>query len=242
VPHGTPDWGLVGPKETLYGLDDLGEAAVRLGSVHMWDRRGDAILIDNFEHGLGQGLAMPGGLNAACVLEGGRAFHGAFSAKLTAGADGTHLCSFEYMHGLPVTSRLGLEFSFTVAEYTEAWVWYFEWRAGEDRWTAAVRYDHTNTLVEYLDVDGNYQLLDDDVCMEEGDTIWHTGKLVADFADRTYVRFIQDGQTWPLPHLVRYAAQEETCPYIRFVVIHEGVAGHNPSGYLDAVVITQNEP
>lgn len=31
MPHGTPDWGLVGPKTTTYGVDDLGEHAVRMG-------------------------------------------------------------------------------------------------------------------------------------------------------------------------------------------------------------------
>ena len=48
MPHGTPDWGLVGPKTTTYGMDDEGEAAVRLGSPHFFDRRGDVLLLTDF--------------------------------------------------------------------------------------------------------------------------------------------------------------------------------------------------
>ncbi|GAI90305.1 unnamed protein product, partial [marine sediment metagenome] len=88
MPHGTPDWGLVGPKDTVYGLDDLGEHAVRLGTPHLWDRRGDVIWMSDFREGLGDvGTFVGPGAGGSVVLHTEYARQGAYCVQLTTDKD-----------------------------------------------------------------------------------------------------------------------------------------------------------
>jgi len=54
VAHGTPDWGVTAGARTVYQMTDLGELAVRLGSIVTHDRRGDVIFLEDFEEGMGR--------------------------------------------------------------------------------------------------------------------------------------------------------------------------------------------
>ncbi|GAH91125.1 unnamed protein product, partial [marine sediment metagenome] len=48
MPHGGPDWGTVGPVSMVHTLEDAGELAARLGSIDIFDRRGNIIWVDSF--------------------------------------------------------------------------------------------------------------------------------------------------------------------------------------------------
>ncbi len=242
MPHGTPDWGLVGPKETLFGLDDLGEHAVRLGSPHLWDRRGDVVILDDFEHGLGQCVITPRGAGSSYALEGGHALKGAFCAKLVAGSDGLQDCIINYRHGLAVTSRLGLEFAFTLHDDVEHIVWNFSWYTGAEQLECVVYYDLQNTQLLYLDSLGAPQVFATDVDLNIDAYCWHVGKLVTDFSFRQYVRFILNNNEWPLYHAIQAIPDLVTLPHLRFIIYNTAFGVTNPIVYIDAVVITQNEP
>jgi len=64
--HGTPDWGVTASKKTIYSLHDMGELAVRLGSIVSFDRRGDVIFSDSFQNGLGKVYASGVGAGFEC--------------------------------------------------------------------------------------------------------------------------------------------------------------------------------
>ncbi len=242
MPHGTPDWGLVGPKTTTYGLDDLGEHAVRLGSIHMWDRRGDTVILDNFEQGLSLPVQVPQGLNADVILMGGHAFAGAFCAGLTAGSDGLMRAELEYTHGLFVPSGLGIEFTFTIHANTSEWVWIITQYDGVDEWWAVVRYDIVNWVLQYEDALGAPETFATGLQARQDPRVWHTGKLVADFSIHQYVRFILNDRVWSLPGRAFWSIPAPLFfPYMAFRIYHVGTAG-NPTAYCDAVVVTQNEP
>ena len=50
--HGVQDFGASSGQNSTYGLTDLGELAVRLGSPVSFDRRGDVVMMETFEDGL----------------------------------------------------------------------------------------------------------------------------------------------------------------------------------------------
>ncbi len=242
MPHGTPDWGLVGPKTTVYGLDDLGEHAARLGSPHFWDRRGDTILMDDFEHGLSQADLDLRGANAAIALEGGHAMKGAFCAKLTGGSDGERSARLGYSHGLFRPSRLGLEFSFTLHDDSNGWLWEIDRDIVAGLTQAVVFYDYVNSQVLCLDSLLGWHTVATGVALAADDHIWNTGKLVVDFSTDHYVRFILNDQWWDLSPYTLGAIAAVTPPRFWFYPGHQSVLNHNPIAYCDCVVITQNEP
>lgn len=242
MPHGKPDWGVDWTPRTVYGLEDLGEHAVRTGSIHLFDRRGDTITLDSFEEGLGQAEIVIDGLGAAVALIGSRSRQGAFCVKLTAGSNLTQLAGLRYRRGLPVSSRLGLEFSFTIAAETNYWEWSILHYVDTAVWTSTVRYDYVNSRLEVWDDVLGWHIFQTEVYLHRHDQSWHTGKLVADLRNRQYVRFLLDENEWGLSV---YAPVETVVPAayaLYWQGTHVGNAGQNPSAYMDSVILTQNEP
>jgi len=240
--HGTPDWGLVGPKSTTYGLDDLGEAVVRLGSPHLWDRRGDVIVLESFENGLGVCQPLLSGALAALDLHAGNAAHGVLSLGLTAGSDVGHYAEVWLYHGLPVSSRVGLEFAFTNDQWTESWVWWIAWYTGTHLIQARVWFLRQTKDLQYEDDGGLPQPFEDDVQVWATAKCWNIGKLVVDFTEHRYIRFIMNDVAWDLSAYPMAFGLDPTPASLRVFVQHIGVADHNPLAYLDTVILTHNEP
>ena len=112
--HGQPDFGLYAVKKTVSGLADLGELAVRLGSIITFDRRGDIVWFDDFEGDVFKWERDPSGVDAAIIVSPEAARNGAFSAKLTTGNLADDHATILHHLPYPVTSRVGFEISFTV--------------------------------------------------------------------------------------------------------------------------------
>ena len=242
MPHGTPDWGVDWAPRTVRGLDDLGEHAVRLGSPNYWDRRGDTLLAEDFDSGLGCWLAIPGGLGASVELESATAYHGVYSVKLTAGSAGVHDAVISYRHGLPFSSRLGIEFTFTLAAQTEYVRWRIGWHIGLDVYLAEVRYDRAAQTLDYRIGGAAWTIFAPTVDLYVAPKTWHTGKLVADFARFQFARFIMNGTEYPLENIPLYNYPAPAAEWMYFDVAHIGVLGNNPEIFVDCVILTQNEP
>lgn len=240
--HGTPDWGLIGPKQTTYGLDDLGEHAARLGSIVSWDRRGDVIMLDDFEHGLSQASygALGAGANLALVC--GHSRSNAFSVEMTPGSTALQRARVEYRRGTPAYSRLGLEYAFATHTNTEYWYWSLTRRTWTHRQQAVVRYDHVNKRLEYLDVLNVYQPFATAIDLFEIDFPAHVGKMVADFTLGEYVRVILNEVTYSLHGIGLYTFADLTGARLWVGIDHISAPGKVATGYLDSVILTQNEP
>ncbi len=243
MPHGTPDWGLVGPKSTVYGLDDLGEHAVRGGSPHIWDRRGDVLLLDSFESGLSKPLTAVAGAGGRVVLFTGLASHGAFSVHLYTGPVDEDRVYLWYMHSPPVTSRMGFEYSFLRGlGVRHFWYWILDWYDAAWRRYARVRLDSQRLVWEYYDLNGVYQPFGALVGVVPEWQPWEVGKLVADFESGYYVRFIYNDTVYDLsPYPLRqvFAVVQ---PYVVAMIHFETQEADNAEGYIDAVIMTHNEP
>lgn len=241
--HGLPDWGLVGPKQTTYGLDDVGELAARLGSPVVWDRRGDVIFMDNFENGLGKIIVTPFGTGANYNLTCGNVWHGAYALELTAGNDGPfHGVHVVWFTPLPYTSNMGWEIWFSVTEDVSIILLGFIWYENPTLCTAAIRYDHVNKVLEYGDAAGIWQTVAAGIDLLEHPKPIHMLKLVACPTTQQYVRVILDdvqyslsGYTMPV---AAYAGQD----YLTSVMYYQGVLGENPKIVIDNAIFTENEP
>jgi len=242
MPHGTPDWGLVGPKETIYGLDDLGEHAVRGGSPHLWDRRGDVIFQTIFAEGLEGCVA--GGLLAgdAANLFTGPARQGAFCVELVElGEVGHGAIVYKYLP-VPVQSWIGIEATFMpdmVTESAEIWLIGSD---GVTTWEAAVRFDPQTGNVAYWTGAGawvNFGSIPTFLMITYPP---YTMKFVMDYLTHVYVRAILDNVEWDIAHVPVVNAGVVTNVYLRGMVEVHAVADETTHMYVDSLIITQNEP
>jgi len=242
MPHGTPDWGLVGPKETVYGLDDLGEHAVRMGSPHLWDRRGDVLILTDFSDGLGAFVPFSDGAGGYVVLNAGNSRQGAFSACLVPGRDFTHRAEISKRLPYPVYSGVGLEFTFSLSDQTSYWCWQMFWRDGVQQFYAMTRYDYVNLRLEYWGVDGLWHIFASPVLAISTTEPDKTGKLVVDMTLGEYVRFIYNDRTYPLTGIGVQIVPALVSTSLWVIIQHVGLLGFNPVAYVDNVIVTQNEP
>ena len=242
MPHGTPDWGFVGPKDIVYGLDDLGEHAVRLGSPHLWDRRGDVLYTTDFREGLGAFHYQSWGTGAGVALVTGSSRAGAYCIRLRAGSDGEQRALLHLALPFQDPSCVGLEFSFAVASKTSTVEAQIGWHDGTWHYRGAADYDHVNSRLDYRDQAGAWAVLQTGVARHECIRAEHTMKLVVDMSLNEYVRFLIDEQAYDMRGISVWREASVMLPYWWFRLSHYSQAGHNPDTYIDNVIITQNEP
>lgn len=242
MPHGLPDWGLVGPKETTYGLNDLGEAVVRLGSPHLWDRRGDVVSTTEFSPGLGIWQVSYWAPPAYGTLFTERSRSGAFCVKLVTGGVAAQETGLVARIPMPRTAGLALEFSFSTRSTQLFWGWSLTWRIGVDQYMAIVRWDLVNSLLQYWGADGAYHVFATSVSWLDLDRILNTGKMVVASQTWQYARFLLNDQTYSLAGIpVEHRVMPPAHYFIASLALW-GAAAINAVGYVDNVIVTQNEP
>ena len=240
--HGTPDWGLVGPKSITYGLDDLGEAVVRLGSPQLWDRRGDVLALTDFREGLGHFYTDVSGVGAEVLLCTGHSRSGAYSVCLRAGSGVGRYALIHAALPFQDPSCVGMEFSFSVANWTESVRAYVEWYDGTNRHYAWALYDHVLSQLAYQVHGVGWVVAQAGVALHQCTRPEHTFKLVVDMSLGEYLRFLVDELAPNVRGAVVPWLASAVEPYWYFAIWHTGAAGWNPDVYIDNVIITQNEP
>ena len=242
MPHGLPDWGLAGPKETTYGLDDLGEHAVRLGSPHLWDRRGDVLELTDFREGLGCWEPWLGGVGAAVQLWTGHSRTGAYSVLCITGSTAGMFGGLVNHLPYPVLSRWGFEFSFSVGAATRFWEVGINWETPATIWHSEIRLNFLLGSLQYWN--GAWQTFAPCGPLIGGLNPRHTFKFVVDatLAQPEYVRAILNDLTHPMAGMLVNNAGAGGFPVLTVYVRHVTNVASNDEAYLDNLIVTQNEP
>ncbi|GAI67680.1 unnamed protein product [marine sediment metagenome] len=242
MPHGTPDWGHEGPKETTFGLDDLGEHAVRMGSPHLWDRRGDVMAMADFRDGLGQAQIQSVGVGGTVGLSTGHTRTGAYSVVF--GGDGVNVTDqYAFVElALPAPSKVGIEFSFSFESLDGVWEAYLYWTDAAREYQARVRFRPAGLLRDVSWFDGGYHPFNTGLFLNQRDRPIHTMKMVVDLLNHEYVRFIINNHSYSL--IGNYAM--DVAPSIQSYLwawgIYHRQVGDVSDVYLDRLIVTQNEP
>ena len=242
MPHGKPDWGIDWSPRKVSGIEDLGEHAVRLRSPHLWDRRGDALYVTDFREGLGMFHTDFAGAGAGVQLVTGFSRQGAYAVMLQAGSDDDHFAYLHLAFPFQVQSAVGLEFSFSVAEWTHAIRAEFVWYDGVNERSALVEYNHVLEDLAYYHEPAGWTVLDDPVVLHECTRPEHTMKMVASMVTNRYLRFMLDDQIYTVFDHPVDEVLDNRPPYWYFVIWHFGVLLHTPPCFVDNVIVTQNEP
>ncbi len=242
MPHGLPDWGVVAAGTLGYTLDDLAEAVARLDSPVIFDRRGQVVLLDSFEQGLGLCVPAASSANSAYVIRDDASRHGSLSLQfqMVAEADTGGLVTWT----TPITQmpRCGFEISFGFSPWVYYMYFRLHYRDGAFRYEAEVRLD--NILlgdIRYLDVGNLWQLLGP-MTLRRLDRPIHTLKLVCDFGTGYYLRLLLNQRVFDMSAYQIRQVGDLTGPYLESEYEVTGEVNHTSGSTVDRYILTQNEP
>lgn len=242
MPHGTPDWGLVGPKQTVYGLDDIGEGVARLGSPVLWDRRGDVIKVVDFRHGLQGGNTTAVGGTTAVDLYTGYARYGAYSIQVFCDDVANAEASWGFYCPYSIGGAFGFEVSFALIQLTQTLILSGTVYADADAWEYYIEIRPEDQEIWYRHATLGVVILGDTPKFHNEAYWWNTLKVVIDTAMHSYERCLLNGRTYPIRGLPMRHIGGGGFESIGIGVGVMGSGDHEEYTYFDGIILTQNEP
>jgi len=235
---------LTDPEDALGNSHSLGaaELAARLGSIVTYDRRGDVVLLEDFEGAAGRWDNWQYGDLYDGAISAEKAHSGSFSYKLPLPAGAGSWGYIDTMISLPVLGSIGVEFSFAgIAniQYLDLELYLCD---GAKYYYPFVRIQPQDNTISLCDEHYDLQVIDDDLYLFDGDMCWHTLKVVYDWGNGKYKRLLIDGKTYDLSGYGFYWGAATDHPSLEL-----GISAYNNTVlaqeiYFDDVIITQNEP
>jgi hypothetical protein len=242
MPHGYPDYGLGSPLQTIFPVIDIGELSARLGSPVTFDRRGNVMWFDDFEHTLKHWNHLSYNSEGDFQHTAQAARSGTFSAKLLSPTTVDKDTWVFRNCPLPVPGKIGLEFSYAMYPYIKYLFAKIYFYTRPRLYQFELRYDRYNTTLAYLASDGSYTDLEGYVSHPMLYHTWNTIKLVADYENKKYVRALLNQNSWDLKNIAPHSASGVYTPslYVEIRITNRASGQHYI--YLDDVILTQNEP
>lgn len=237
-----PDGGFASGGAVFPMAGDLGELAVRLGSVVAFDRSGNVIFLDTFEKGSSRWWPNVSGEGAQVVISSFKVASPPYSLALTTGSDASHAAKTTLKLPYPYLSRMGLEYSFT--HTPDSLYHYFEFlhRDGSKRRLYRILFRLQEGELDLDVLDEGWVNFASGIVLTSDDNLFNQGKLVVDLTENKYVRFTFNNLTWLLDDYAAPEYDEDSVPYIEVSVQFTGDLGATRIHYLDNVIVTQNEP
>lgn len=242
MPHGTPDWGEVAVGTLGYSLDDLAEAVARLDSPVIFDRRGQVVLLDSFEHGLG--LCLPVAIvgTDAYAIRDDASRHGSLSLQFQMAGDANSGGTATWIVPILGLPRCGLEISFGYSEHVTTVEFTMSYYDGVQQHQGWVAFTVATGVLEYLDNFGAPQTFATVVPFYALDRPIHTAKLVVDFTTQYYMRFMLDQGVYDLtPYLVN-STPAIVGSRLEAAFGAFGDLAQDSTCTVDRCILTQNEP
>ena len=237
-----PNGGFASGGVTFPITGDLAELAARLGSPVTHDRKGNVVLLQDFESGMPGWIFITGGANSELVMSTAYARSGAFSMKMVPSTASPYYVGAYKDFAYPYPRNIGIELSFTVDYRTS----YIEFRLlthdPENISYAAITYDHANGQLLYLKSNGFPGVLDADLTLSHQPNIFHTLKFVVDFENDIYNRVVLDHYTYGNLNYGLQVFENAEAPYCRMQIKNYAINDEQPAVYIDDFTVTQNEP
>jgi len=242
MPRGQPDFGIYTDTPVASGISDPGEAAARLGSINIYDRRGWTVWMDDFEAPASKWEVLASGGGATMVLSTARSWMGLQSAYLyTAAVAGRWSQMTKWLNPIR-QGRIGVEFWVNLSTFTPghlALLMYIY--DGTNQSTAELRLDSRERSARIVS-GGVDELVASNCFFLNPLTAFIPVKLVVDTDTDMYVRLLIqereiDLSAWPM---AVPAGTTDSVIDARLRLIG-GVAGAQYA-YVDNFIFTQNEP
>lgn len=240
--HGQPDFGMYSAKRTVASVADNAELAARLGSIVTFDRRGDVILLDDFEDNINKWDITLSRAGASIALSNDTARNGGSSCKVVTGNVAGDEEQLARWVSYPVLSKLGLEvhFSFHV-EHSMIQIALLA-DDGVTTFYSALRYLPPTNVLEYLAPGPAWVPLAAGLALYPEVHCFNAFKFVVDLQTLTYSRVILGPNVIPMTQAI-WTPGTLVTPNTLGVFITIGTSvNFARTAYLDDVIVTQNEP
>lgn len=240
--RGQPDFGMYAPKTTVGSLSDMAELAVRLGSIDSYDRRGDVILLDDFEGTVLK--CITGGMaGSAVALDATSVRSGSQAVKLTLAAVAASEVWIRKDTPVLISLRIGIEISFSVPATTYTFHIISYHYDGTNEVRGQCRLDFNAKELRIWDNALGWVLIASGLNFISVNHTYHTIKLVCDFSTSKFVRVMLNGTDYDISAYTLRSALSVTVPILRVepTVVDNG-GGIAASIWLDDLIFTMNEP
>ena len=236
--HTLPDYSTDYKLATVFANIDDAELAARLGCPSVFDRRGNVVWYDDFEHGI---LAMDLDGEENAVITTDHAFRGGNSIKLTTGgvalADDSIMKTINY----PTTTRLGLECTFLMDHNDITLEFCIELYDGTNYYDCKVRWDGTNDDIDVYAHPDTWTEVTGSAKLDYAGYCWHTMKLVIDTGTKKYVRCIIGNTEYNLSaYDLNWEANADR-PLLDIKIEITNETNNVRNLWVDNVILTQNE-
>jgi len=238
----TPDFYEYLPGSDRYSLSDMGELAVRLGSLSTYDRRGEVIWQDRIEKGLAPYVITSYGTGGGYRIVTNHVTLGSYALEMIAGTDTGSLSWLVKYFAAAALYRIGIEVSLSFpvdCQYVYLWLSRF---TGTKRYTARLAIYPTTGDIKITDKTGAIITLGTIGGMVSVYGMYHFAKLVADFNTNKYVRVLVDHYEYKLTAYDLIETTDTGNPQSRVELILGGRAGYNDNIELGHMILTSNEP
>ena len=239
--RGRPDYHNVRKAALSVALQDMGELAARLGSTVTFDRQGEVILLETFENTVNSRWLVTLVGAATAAISATTARNGASSLQLVTGAAAAQFASIKRGFVLTEQCKYGFEYSFSVG-YLDTYklAWDLSLSSATYNLGAFVEYDAAaQTLV--VNDDGTLRTIASGLALYEAAHIFNTAKLVVDAVTGKYSHLRLNDQTYDLSAYT-LASDVPLAPYGGYATIQiSTTTAAAVTGYIDDVIITQNE-
>ncbi|MCK4815310.1 hypothetical protein KA005_06035 [bacterium] len=219
-----------------------GELAARLGSINTFERRGNVMLMDNFEESTLKWVPLGTGTGNTQLRSNITAQKGSYSVKLTTGNAEDNYSAITCYTYMPIKKRIGAEISFALG--SEIKKFYLRFRAfdGTYLFQCDALYEPQASVFYVYDDVGQWQSVVASLSLKEYDFLFHTLKMVFDLDTEKWIRTVIDNVKYDISTIGLWKHNQPTTPYARseIQVYNNSVGNHY--AYVDNFIITQNEP
>lgn len=239
--HGAPDYANVVKPEFTHRLDDLGELVARLSNKVSLERRGETVLIDNFDKGLDLWTKSGGGTGYYVKLSTEHVVSGHFTCHCRTGSTSTLRAGLQkYLPFLSI-GKLGLEFRCYIDAFITKIDFWLQQHDGAATNIARAKYYPQAGYVEIRDKVASYVTVLENIPVPGTKAKSNFIKLVADFATPKYQRlFVNDNFVDLTNYAPQYSAYAES-PFAEINIKFYSDSGNNGDAYIDNIIFSRNE-
>jgi len=188
----TPDFSRYLPGSNRFSLQDLGELAARLGSIDVYDRRGEVILLEDFAYGLSKWSAFGRGTLASVEVQASNTNLGAYCIRMVGGSDDGLNSNIQRALGSYSFGRMGGEISIAFPTEFDNFAFNLNYRYGSSALIGSVKIDRITNAIYIQDINNLWQKIGDLTGLVNTAYSYHTLKLCVDFNTGYYIRAMFD--------------------------------------------------
>jgi len=238
----SPDYSKFLGQSIRFSLQDMGELAARLGSINVFDRRGETLLTDDCSHGTDKWSVLGGGAGFGVNASTDHACFSAYSLKFITGLGGAGFAELEKYFDLMDVKRVGFEFLFAYGMDVDLFDVVIDFSNGVNTYRAEIKFNFTDKTLSYVDgahgdvvLGALKQVFDDLGCFSQL-------KIVVDIENLTYVRIVQGHNLYEIPETTLKFITASSYEYYRISLRMVTLADTNGYAYLGGFILTANEP